>query len=359
MPYKFELAQRAHSYLRRLAKEYRVTNVERLADVLEGSLFLVREETSFDNWNGGTYGHDVIIYVPDELIGLVPLDQQGELQEKLKEDLNKAATSVENEFFSGVHFEYLDDPATAPSQAIAIIAGKGPKETAIGSSPWQPNSIRLFISHRDTDKKIAHSLAAALEKSGVSSFVAHDAIEPDEDWQREIERALQSMDAMLTLITDTFFASAWTNQEIGFALGRGVPVISLKLGPSDPIGFIRNRQAIKGVPLQAQSNANAVIEVLAKRLPESSHLRRGFLVRFANSTSFFDAEERFDAISRLQNISEEEISLVVRAHNENSQIAHCFALMRTGRLLNFINEHSSRKFILSKSKIIDDDEMPF
>ena len=75
---------------------------------------------------------------------------------------------------------------------------------------WDPVSIRLFISHIDTVKVDAHKLASELKKYGIDSFVSHDDIEPDEDWQREIEKALVSMDAMLAFISDDFFESAWT-----------------------------------------------------------------------------------------------------------------------------------------------------
>lgn len=358
MAYKFELAKRAHSYLRRLIRDYRANKVERLADVLEGSLFAIREETSFDNWNGGTYGHDVVLYVPDELIGFVPLDQQGELQEKIKTDLNRAATAIENEFFEGVHFEYLDDPSSVPSNAVAIASDRRLLQSEVGSSLWKPSTIRLFISHRDADKKVAHDLASALEKFAVSSFVAHDAIEPDEDWQREIERGLQSMDAMLALITDTFFSSPWTNQEIGFALGRNVPVISLKVGTVDPAGFIRNRQAIKGTGLSVAANARAIIEVIAKRIPESPHMRRAVIDHFVKSPSFIDAAERFEFLSQLKTLTDQEVETVVQGHNDNNQIHHCFLLTRNGRLLDFINERSTRKFVAVGSTIVEE-EHPF
>jgi hypothetical protein len=54
----------------------------------------------------------------------------------------------------------------------------------------------FFVRHRGTDTKRAHELAACLKRRNVSCLVAHDAIEPDEDWQKEIERALQTMDAV-------------------------------------------------------------------------------------------------------------------------------------------------------------------
>jgi hypothetical protein len=45
------------------------------------------------------------------------------------------------------------------------------------------------------------------------------------------------MDAFLAIHTPGFKDSFWTQQEIGFAVGRGVKIISFKMG-EDPTGFI-------------------------------------------------------------------------------------------------------------------------
>jgi hypothetical protein len=63
------------------------------------------------------------------------------------------------------------------------------------------------------------------------------------EWQAEIERALYAMDAFIAIHTVGFSASNWTQQEIGFALARGVKIIALKMG-EDPTGFISKRQAL-------------------------------------------------------------------------------------------------------------------
>ena len=80
----------------------------------------------------------------------------------------------------------------------------------------------------------------------MAGFVAHEDIHPTARWQTEIERGLATMDALVAILTPGFRDSVWTNQEIGFALGRGAKIISLRMG-EDPPGFISAEQAI---PLQ-------------------------------------------------------------------------------------------------------------
>ena len=121
---------------------------------------------------------------------------------------------------------------------------------------WQRDDVfRLFISHIALHKQIANRLKETLAPFHIAGFVAHEDINPAREWQREIERALSTMDAMLTVHTEGFSQSVWTQQEIGFALGRGVRVIAFRFG-EDPRGFISKDQAI----LRRRRDANGIAE---------------------------------------------------------------------------------------------------
>ena len=101
-----------------------------------------------------------------------------------------------------------------------------PSIASLSISPpqiWQNNDVfRLFISHIAVQKDRAKRLKETLDPYHVAGFVAHEDITPTREWQREIQRALFTMDAMLTVHTRGFSESVWTQQEVGFALGRGV-----------------------------------------------------------------------------------------------------------------------------------------
>jgi len=103
--------------------------------------------------------------------------------------------------------------------------------------------FRLFISHISKNKEAATRLKEALAPHTILGFVAHEDIHPTLAWQDEIERALHTMDAFVAVHTPGFKDSVWTQQEIGFALGRGTKVISFKMG-EDPTGFIGKHQAL-------------------------------------------------------------------------------------------------------------------
>jgi hypothetical protein len=128
---------------------------------------------------------------------------------------------------------------------------------------WRGHSnFRLFISHISKDKLRATRLKEALVLYRIDGFVAHEDINPTLAWQEEVENALQSMDALVAVHTKGFSLSNWTQQEIGYALGRGVKTISFKMD-EDPTGFIGKHQAIPRRNRAAEQIAQEIDNLLA------------------------------------------------------------------------------------------------
>ena len=129
---------------------------------------------------------------------------------------------------------------------------------------WQDTKLfRLFISHISKDKQKATRLKDCLAPFGINGFVAHEDIRPTPEWQHEIERALRSMDAFIAVHTEGFSKSVWTQQEVGYALGRGTKVISFKMG-EDPTGFISKHQALARQNRTAEAVAQEIDAILAQ-----------------------------------------------------------------------------------------------
>lgn len=143
------------------------------------------------------------------------------------------------------------------SPSPSVMAGAVPPKN------WQDTkNFRLFISHISKDKLIATRLKDALAVYDIAGFVAHEDIHPTLPWQDEIERGLQTMDAMIAVHTVGFKDSIWTQQEVGFALGRGVKLISFKMG-EDPMGFIGKHQALARQRRTAEEIAKEIDGLLA------------------------------------------------------------------------------------------------
>lgn len=167
----------------------------------------------------------------------------------------------------------------APEETIINIAQELDLDTQLPSGRalipprnWQGTTqFRMFISHISKDRDKATRLKECLSPYAIGGFVAHEDIHPTLEWQGEIERALYAMDAFIAIHTKGFSQSVWTQQEIGFALGRGIKIISFKMG-EDPTGFISKHQALARRGRSAEDIAREVADLLSHDDRTSSRL---------------------------------------------------------------------------------------
>ncbi len=141
----------------------------------------------------------------------------------------------------------LDEKGITLPQVEGGASNVGPvSDSSTDGDLWKPaDAPRLFMSHLASCKRDVHDLSNMLTQFGFACFVAHDAIEPSREWRAEIERALNSCDILVAYVTPKFSESKWTDQEIGWALGRGLAAIPVSVGGETPRGFIGSYQAVK------------------------------------------------------------------------------------------------------------------
>jgi hypothetical protein len=132
---------------------------------------------------------------------------------------------------------------------------------------WQKDTklFWLFISHISKDKAKATRLKECLLPFGIAGFVAHEDIQPTLEWQDEVMRGLNTMHAMVAMHTPGFSQSTWTQQEVGFALGRGVKIISFEMG-EQPSGFISRHQSL---PRRNRTAEDIAVEIKGLLLDDS------------------------------------------------------------------------------------------
>ncbi len=127
---------------------------------------------------------------------------------------------------------------------------------------WEDTfNVKAFISHTHERKDIAERLKEILSLRCVDAFVAHKDIEPCEEWQKEIDRALRHMDFFISIHTKGFKEKFWCHQEIGYALSRNKKIIPLKLD-EDPVGFIAKIQAVVLTVPMNQELSQTVVNIL-------------------------------------------------------------------------------------------------
>ncbi len=294
-----------------------------------------------DNWNGGTYTHTITFLVPDELYQRI-YSSINNFQETLCTDINNNC-HLENESIDRVDIEINPTSAYDWRRKSGLLIESSVSSESQDKLWGDRNNYRIFISHKTEYKIQASELKNKLSTIGVSCFVAHEDIEPTSNWINEILSALFSADALLALITDNYYESQWTDQEIGCAIGRHIPIFAFRLG-NDPHGFIARFQAITSSWDKLHIN---FIPYLAKE----PKMKNAIIQATKNFSCFSHGSFLINTLNQIEHYEESEIDQLVYNYNNSASMKRCWALNQN-QYLNFINKKSNRKFILNENGII-------
>jgi hypothetical protein len=215
-----------------------------------------------------------------------------------------------------------DDVLSALAVHVGIDIGR---QSVLEPTFWTKGYFRMFISHVAAMKTPAAEVQGALLKYGVSAFVAHNDIEPTREWQDEIELALSTCDSLVALLSPDFHKSKWTDQELGFAMGRGVLIMSVGLG-HDPYGFIGKFQALNGSGRAVDDLARGIFDALLQHKQTRQRIKEGLVARFEQATSFQSARETMTLLEKIGDWSEPLKLRLRTAVSENYEIANAFTV---------------------------------
>ena len=165
----------------------------------------------WDGWNDEVAVHEIILTIPPVLFA--------RLEARLEKIEERIGVKL-------VRLPVNSDVATLRSARICpqLMAGPGGGSSVAPSVTdvdriWDAGKLRVFLSHVSADKAAVARLRKSLSSLGLSPFVAHQDVEPNLEWQKEIEIALLSMDVLCALVTPDFHASNW-NTALGLIAGR-------------------------------------------------------------------------------------------------------------------------------------------
>ena len=300
---------------------------------------------SHDNWNGGIDYYNIILTIPTELFK--SLRRRGVI-EQAETELGKCySDAMRGEGESLQIASVVIRPTTSEVSQLGI---------NYDDKMWRPGYFRLFISHLSDFKESASNLKECLLNYGIDGFVAHEDITPSKEWEKEIEAALFSLDALCAIVTPGFDRSRWCDQEVGIALGRKKMVFSIKKG-KNPYGFFGKYQA-----LPSQKNASDMAKEVLKAICTNEFTRGEYYTKLINLV--LNASSEGMAIKYIQVIAEAEyldkqyISLL-HDNFTNNQI------IMTGNVLDAINPlfikygMEELRIIHTLSSNDDDLELPF
>jgi len=92
----------------------------------------------------------------------------------------------------------------------------------------------VFISHSVKDKKVAESICQALEKDGISCWIAPRNIIPGRKWGGSIIDAINGSKVMVLVFSKNANESQQILREVERSVNKGVPVIPFRVDEIDP-----------------------------------------------------------------------------------------------------------------------------
>ena len=270
----------------------------------------------YDNWGNYKYGHALFLAIP-EAIYLNNVHQRETLQSQIREDINKIH-NIQGEYISEIFLELqLDEDHDWQKESGLFLEGQRNIAPDSANRVWgEEMYYRVFLSHKNEVKKKTAALKENLKLFGISAFVAHKDIHPTKKWQDEIENALFSMDAFVAILTEDFHNSDWTDQEVGVAFGRGIPIISIKLG-QNPYGFIGKFQALS-------CSWDIAPKEIVKILIQYPKMIDAFIKAVSNCGRYDDGNTLSEMLPFIKNISDQQIINLLSAVNENGQARDSF-----------------------------------
>ena len=222
---------------------------------------------------------------------------------------------------------------------------------------WQTNHFRLFISHLVAHKVKMSQLQGVLKSYGISSFVAHEDIEPTKEWQDEIEKALFSMDALTAILTPDFNKSKWTDQEVGAAIGRDILIIPVRKG-LDPYGFIGKYQGLQGSGKTIGQVAEALFEIIANHPKTKDKMASSLVNQIVLSGDAEDANTKLNLLRKIEALPEKHLEKVRDDSKQNAKLTESSEF--TSVLNSMLKERDLNTLVLTETEELPfDDDIPF
>lgn len=308
---RFQLSTDIDHYLGILSKIYKSAEKTQKLAIIVNSQVQVVEGWTHDNWNGGIDGHALFLTIPQDIF-LKIIDTREQIQNDICSDLNKLHSS-DFESFAEVRLEMVKQAdADWRLDSGALEVRKKAIPVAASERIWGSSGYRVFLSHKTQVKVETAALKAALKLFGVTCFVAHEDILATKEWQNEIETALESMDAFVALLTKDFHESDWTDQEVGFAVAKGVPIIAVRLG-KDPYGFIGKFQALRSDWDEAPSKIARLLIAYPKMID-------AYIAALSNCRSYEDGIKLAELLPEIASLTLAQADQMMEAHNKNQDL---------------------------------------
>ncbi len=199
-----------------------------------------------------------------------------------------------------------------------------------------------FISHHHDDVAIANELASMLRVFGMQGFLAHRDLLSGAEWREELKLRLGEAKLMVAVLSPNYIVSDWTDQEVGYAVARGIPILPVSAG-AVPYGFIGHIQAVRWGDEAAEGDnflgsgrhwsraqlaerkgniGKALIRIGAINRPD-------IIASLVTSPSWDDTRALLACIGNLDDLSPSETQVLASAAASNNEVYNCTEAKQT------------------------------
>lgn len=181
--------------------------------------------------------------------------------------------------------------------------------------------IKIFLSCAHEDSTVVRKTAVVLSNLGLTAFLAARDIPPAREWLPRLEHELTTSTALAAFLSPAFRASAWADQEVGYALAKKMKVLPIQLDIiSVPHGFIERYQAVLASEMTPHNIALSIFDSLLDYDDTRQSLKYLVISRLRSQRSESSLRMWAARLARLPRLSDTEIKAVSAAVDANSMI---------------------------------------
>ena len=221
------------------------------------------------------------------------------------------------------------------------------------------NDYTIFISHSHAEKELATKIQSVMESYGLTSFVAHEDIEPNEEWAKTIIETGRSCKIFVYILTENFrdSTSRWTDHEVGLGIGASAVCVPLSLDGTVPYGALAHLQKASIVNCDRHIDslcvrskkakvplADFIISEWAKSDPQA--LFEHAITSLKNAISFVEANNICEGIVKVDEVkplTKGQVQRLVKVGIQNNQVLNRVNNTRCKAIiLELIKKHESK-----------------
>jgi hypothetical protein len=191
--------------------------------------------------------------------------------------------------------------------------------TGTATAGGEPGRLFRFGSHLSTQRAFVGEVEVDLRHYGITLFVAHDSIPIDADWQPEIADALRRCDAGVAFVHQGLHDSYYCMQEVGWLLGRGIPIARLIFDDS-PKGLLGDKQGINARNMTTAEIAATILDYVAGKPELQPQVATSLVHAMKDSAHFWVTDAVWAKLHALGHLTLQQATVLVEAAEEQDQV---------------------------------------